>query len=153
MQFSALIGTNFADGRGNVMLGANYADRSFIFARDRDWRVAGWEDPGTTGGGIGSSNLSQYVVDAAGPFGPGNPPATGFPLVGANYVIDQNGNVFDSSDPLNAANPYTGPLGNGTNFKINPDGTLGYNDRAHSYYTDTAGALFHIRERPLCPDR
>ncbi|HLB30963.1 MAG TPA: TonB-dependent receptor plug domain-containing protein, partial [Gammaproteobacteria bacterium] len=140
MQFSGLTGANFADGRGNVMLGANYSKREIIFSRDRDWVVDGWLDPGTQAGGIGSSNLSQYtptrasycVVVNCGQAA-SNVPAAGFPLVGASYVIDQNGNVFDASAPLNATRPYTGPLGGMTGFKINPDGTLGYFDPAHSY--------------------
>ena len=146
MQFSGLIGTDFADGRGNVTLGANYSDRNIIYSRDRDWVVDGWLDPGTQAGGIGSSNLSQYSTARASycaitncgqplgfPAGPGNNPAAGFPLIGATYVIDQNGSVFDASAPLNPARPYTGPLGVDSGFKINPDGTLGYNDAAHSY--------------------
>ena len=130
MQFSGLFGTNYADGRGNVMIGANYSKREIIYSRDRDWVQAGWNDPGTQAPALGSSPLSQFVPDSF-----GNPPAAGFPLIGANYNIDQNGNLFDANDPLNAANPYTGPLGitNTDGYKVNPDGTLGYVDAAHSY--------------------
>jgi iron complex outermembrane receptor protein len=124
---SGLLGASFADGRGNVMLGADYSDRKIILGKNRDWVVDGWEDPGTMGGGIGSSNLSQFTPSAF------NAPAAGFPLVGATYVIDQNGAVFDASDPLNPDHPYTGPLGGDSGFKINPDGTLGYNDFEHRY--------------------
>lgn len=144
--FSGILGAAFPNDRGSVMLGADYSKRDIIFSRDRDWVVKGWNDPGTMGGGIGSSNLSQFDPARASfcsvtncgqppgpPFGPPNTPAAGFPLVGSTYVIDQNGHVFDSSDPMNAAHPYTGPLGGSSGFKINPDGTLGYNDAAHSY--------------------
>jgi iron complex outermembrane receptor protein len=143
---NGIMGASFGNGRGSVMLGADYSKRDIIYGRDRSWVVRGWNDPGTTGGGIGSSNLSQYdparasycAVTNCGqplafPFGTGNAPAAGFPLVGSTYVIDQNGNVFDSSDPMNPGHPYTGPLGGSSGFKINPDGTLGYNDAAHSY--------------------
>jgi iron complex outermembrane recepter protein len=150
--FSGIMGAAFDNGRGSVMLGADYSKRDIIYGRDRAWVVRGWNDPGTTGGGIGSSNLAQYdparasycgVTNCgqplAAPFGPGNNPTTGFPLLGSTYVIDQNGNIFDSSDPLNPAHPYTGPLGGSSGFKINPvqtpgqPGALGYNDAAHSY--------------------
>jgi outer membrane receptor protein involved in Fe transport len=144
--FSGILGAAFADGRGSVMLGADYTKRDIILAKDRDWVVRGWDDPGTLGGGIGSSNLSQFDPNRASscdsqncgqplgpPFGAPNTPSAGFPLAGATYVIDQNGNLFDSSDPQNPAHPYTGPLGGPLGFKINPDGTLGYNDREHSY--------------------
>jgi outer membrane receptor protein involved in Fe transport len=131
-QLSVLLGANFADGRGNVMVGANYANREIILGKDRGWVVEGWNDPGTMGGGIGSSNLSQMSVTA------GNAPTLFALPPGRNYVIDQNGNLFDSQDPRNPARPYTGPLGSypnaaGSAFKINPDGTLGWNDFEHRY--------------------
>src|SRR5262249_43886969 len=64
-----------------------------------------------------------------------NPPTgpAAFPLVGPTYVVDQNGAVFDASAPRNPAHPYTGPLGGTSGFKVNPDGTLGWNDREHNY--------------------
>jgi outer membrane receptor protein involved in Fe transport len=122
---NGLLGATFADGRGNVMLGADYSKREIILGKDRDWVVEGWDDPGTNGGGIGSSNLSQMTVS------PGNAPTLFALPPGRAYVIDQNGNLFDAMDPLNPAHPYTGPLDQ--NFKINPDGALGYNDREHRY--------------------
>ncbi len=62
-----------------------------------------------------------------------NCPATWTPVKGGSaYVIDQNGKVFDPSDPLNTNHPYTGPVGGDSGFKINPDGSLGYNDRQNS---------------------
>src|SRR5690606_17637979 len=59
---SGLFGANFSDGRGNVLLGADFSEREIIYGKDRDWIVRGWEDPGTNPGGLGSSNLSQYQV-------------------------------------------------------------------------------------------
>jgi len=128
-QFSALLGTNFAEGRGNIMFGANYANRGDILSRDRSWVRAGWNDPGTSSGGIvpGSSGLSAFNC--------GNPcTATQFALTGGtNYAIDQNGNVFDPSDPLNPAHPYTGPLGGNSGFKLSPTGELNYFNKDDSY--------------------
>ena len=126
---NGLLGAAFADGRGNVMIGADYSKRRIILGKDRDWVVEGWDDPGTNGGGIGSSNLSQMTVSF------GNAPTLFTLPPGRAYVIDQNGNVFDSLAPLNPAHPYTGPLGE--NFKVNPDGALGYNDM----FTDMLNAL------------
>src|SRR5215471_14829253 len=54
---NGLLGASFADGRGSVMIGADYTKRDVIMSKDRDWVVRGWNDPGTTGGGLGSSNL------------------------------------------------------------------------------------------------
>jgi len=125
---SGLFGANFSDGRGNVLIGADFSDRDIIYGRDRDWVVRGWRDPGTAPGGIGSSNLSQYQPAA------NNRPALDFLPPNRNYVIDQNGNVFDALDPLNPNYPYTGPLGGDSGYKLNPaDGSLGWNDFEHNY--------------------
>jgi outer membrane receptor protein involved in Fe transport len=124
-----LLGASFADGRGNVMLGANYSKREIILGKNRRWVVAGWDDPGTAGGSTMFSNLSQMSVT------PGNAP-TVFPLKpgGIAYSIDQNGHVFDVRNPLDPAHPYTGPLGGTSGFKIDAtDGSLRYDDREHRY--------------------
>src|SRR5690606_33437515 len=125
---SGLFGANFSDGRGNVLLGADFSERDTIYGKDRDWIVRGWEDPGTNPGGLGSSNLSQYQVSF------GNAPALGFLPPGRNYFVDQNGNLFDAQDPLNPDHPYTGPLGGDSGFKLNHiTGNLGWDDREHNY--------------------
>ena len=125
---SGLFGANFSDGRGNVLLGADFSEREIIYGKDRDWIVRGWEDPGTNPGGLGSSNLSQYQVSF------GNAPALGFLPPGRNYFVDQNGNLFDAQDPLNPDHPYTGPLGGDSGFKLNHiTGNLGWDDREHNY--------------------
>jgi len=109
---NGLFGANLADGRGNVMIGADYSKRDIILGKDRAWVREGWNDPNTNGGGLGSSNLSQF---------------------GALY-IDQNGHVFDPANPV----AYTGPIGGSSGFKKNPGtpptgGALGYNDFEHNY--------------------
>jgi outer membrane receptor protein involved in Fe transport len=134
-QFSALFGTNYADGRGNVMFGANYANRGDIKGKDRDWVRAGWTDPGTSAGAVpGGSGLSG-VRCTRGPAGAaGDCPSIFLPSNnGSLYVIDQNGHYFDANQPLNPAHPYTGPLGGDSGFKINPNGSLGYNDQENNY--------------------
>ncbi|HVY64202.1 MAG TPA: TonB-dependent receptor [Gammaproteobacteria bacterium] len=123
---SGLIGTSFADGRGSVLFGADYLKRDGVMGKHRDWVVRGWNDPGTMGGDLGSSNLSQLVTPAG--------CCASFPLPpGGSYAIDQNGHVFNPQAPQDPAHPYTGPLGGASGFKINPDGSLGFNDQEHSY--------------------
>lgn len=151
---SGLFGASVGDGRGNVMLGGNYSKRNGILQKDREFNRKGWADPNTMAAGIGSSNLSQYdparssacgtynfavnpvtmAPDCGQPIFP-NSPTVAFPITAATYTIDQNGNLFDSNNPLSATNPYTGPLNadSGYSFKINPDGTLGLNDIEHAY--------------------
>ena len=130
---NGLLGASFADGRGSVMIGADYSKRDIIMSKDRDWVVRGWNDPGTTGGGLTSSNLSQLGT----PFACGLAPLAGcasFPLPpGGQYWIDQNGHVFNNLAPKDPTHPYTGPLGGSSGFKINPDGSLAWNDQEHSY--------------------
>ena len=115
LQVSGLLGTNFADDRGNVMLGLSYSKRDKIMQRDRDFFTSGWADPGTAGGALNNSPLNQFVPVA------NNRPTAGLSVVG-NYGIDQNGVVFD---PTQAAG-YTGPQNTG--FKRNPNGSLGWFD-------------------------
>ncbi|MCP5145268.1 MAG: TonB-dependent receptor [Gammaproteobacteria bacterium] len=127
-QVSSLFGANLADGRGNVMIGANYAKREIIYGKERGWVRDGWADPATMGGSINNSNLAQFAVTGS------NAPTAAFPLnSGTVYGIDQNGNVFDPTDPLDPAHPYTGPLGGTSGFKVNPDGTLGWDDQENRF--------------------
>lgn len=129
---NGLLGASFADGRGSVMVGADYSKRDNIFGRDRDWVVKGWNDPGTNHGGLGSSPLSQFTGSPSGAIPPGG--YAGYPLsTGGGYYVDQNGKIFDNQRPLDPAHPYTGPLGVGTNYRVNPDGTLGFIDPEHTY--------------------
>jgi iron complex outermembrane recepter protein len=123
---SALIGGNFADNKGNLMVVLNYAKRGEIQGDNHAWVRAGWNDPNTQGGALGSSNLSEYAYPGPpfftnSPTGPGvyGPPASG-------TWIDQNGHLFDQNAPL--ATGYSGPLGGTSGYKINPNGSLGYNN-------------------------
>ena len=124
-QFSGLLGTGFADDRGNVMLGFSYADRGHIQGKDREYVRDGWLDPGTNSGGIGTSNLTTFNPSS------GNAPTAGWGA--AQYSIDQNSNVFDSADPLDPDHLYTGPIGYDSGFKINPDDTLAYINKDINY--------------------
>jgi outer membrane receptor protein involved in Fe transport len=68
-QFSALLGSNFADNRGNALLGVTVSKRDAIFSRNRDFYAAAYTDPGAAGGGgfpsFGgySGAYSQAAVD------------------------------------------------------------------------------------------
>ncbi|RYZ61752.1 MAG: TonB-dependent receptor, partial [Proteobacteria bacterium] len=65
-RLSGLIGGNFGDGRGNVMVGLELARRGSVMERDRDFFVAGFNDPQTTGSPL--SSFASY--NPAGPNGP-----------------------------------------------------------------------------------
>jgi iron complex outermembrane recepter protein len=123
-QISTLMGTNFADDKGNLMLSLSYADRTGVQGRDRAWVRAGWNDPGTSANAPGGTSRQYY---------PGftNPPQSGGFLgpSSSQYYIDPNGKLYDVNNPLNPAHPYTGPLGATPLgiYKINPNGSLGFN--------------------------
>ena len=95
-RFSALVGSNLGDGRGNVMFGAEFSRRGAVQQRDREFYTSAWEDPGTTGGGE-LVNVSSYI-----------PTATNLPTQAA---VD---NIFSGFSGVNPSTP----------FFVNPDGTL-----------------------------
>src|SRR6185369_11496040 len=49
---SALMGTNFAEGHGNIMLGMDWNKREAVYQIDRNFYRNGWLDPGNPGGGF-----------------------------------------------------------------------------------------------------
>lgn len=95
-RFSALIGSNLADGRGNVMFGAEFARREGVLQADRDFFTKAWADPGTTGGGE-LLNVTSYI------------PAAG--QLPSQEAVNQ---IFAGYSGVDRATP----------FFINPDGTL-----------------------------
>jgi iron complex outermembrane receptor protein len=69
-QVSALLGSNFADQRGNAIIGLSYSKREEVFTRDRPFFAAAYSDPGTSGdnafpvfGGF-SGTPTQAAVDS-----------------------------------------------------------------------------------------
>jgi iron complex outermembrane recepter protein len=124
---SALVGGNFADDRGNAMLGITYTHRDALMAADRKFYTDGWHDVNTPGGE--SLTFSQIGFPSAVPFGPPNAPsAAAFASIfgaGRNYggestYVNPDGTLFLNS----AANPglhYTGPIND--QFKVLGSGT------------------------------
>lgn len=117
-QVSGLIGGNFAEGRGNAMLGLVYSDRKAAYERNREFYTRGWTDPNTSAT-------------------PGGLPITTAIVGGLTYGVNFDGTLFQANDAGNPAAPYTGPmhnLVNGAGFTLNPPAPgstqqgLGYND-------------------------
>jgi outer membrane receptor protein involved in Fe transport len=109
-RFSALLGGNFDDGRGNAMVGMEWAKRNEIRSLDRDFYREGFLDPGTGGGFGGLSTISRFD--------------TGFPDFPSQAAIDS---VMAGLAPAGSISP-------DTDFHFNADGTafiaqggLGYN--------------------------
>ncbi|MEJ0038913.1 MAG: TonB-dependent receptor [Gammaproteobacteria bacterium] len=62
-QISALLGSNFADNKGNAMIGLTYSKRDAVLARDREFFRRAFTDPGTPGAD-GFPNFGGYVPTA-----------------------------------------------------------------------------------------
>lgn len=126
-QISALMGSNFSNDRGNVMLALTWSRVGGVNGADHDWVKAGFNDPGTLA--AGTVPLPEYYAPACFPGAPCNNPTNGFlSRASQGYYIDQNGNPFDVNNPMNPAHPYTGPLGGSSGYRINPNGSLGWNN-------------------------
>jgi len=115
-QLSALVGGNFADGRGNAMLGLSWTKREAAYQRNRDFYTRAWNDPDTV---IGGGGLPQTVAV----------------VNNVNWGVNPDGSLFRTNDAANPAAPYNGPLNNlaeGGGFKLNPSSTgqrsIGFND-------------------------
>ena len=122
--FSALIGMNAAEDRGNVMFGVDWTKRSAVYRRDRDWRKAGWYDPGSISGGFLQTPgyRAGAAADARFPTVQSNPPSqAAMDAVWAQYLPN-----FDPT-----ATPCTGAVAASTCSRVsntaevfwNPDGT------------------------------
>jgi iron complex outermembrane receptor protein len=141
---SAVFGTNFADNRGNVMFSAMYTQRSPVYAKDRPFYAAGYNDPHTNAGGsypflpyagFDWGNNASFVNLT--PFFNAPSPAAlnavlpgvyGSPFAQNSVSVNPDQSLFYSGVGANGAQVpgYTGPLLNNSGFKIQNSGTLGY---------------------------
>jgi iron complex outermembrane recepter protein len=116
LRVSALMGANLADGRGNVMLGAEHAQRGTAYTMDRSFFRRGWADTTSTFGRAsrlsdvywapnpdsswGDNRPSQEAVDAI--FGETGASITGPFFFNADNTVYQEQGV--------GLNRYNGPL-------------------------------------------
>ncbi|HEY4213955.1 MAG TPA: TonB-dependent receptor [Steroidobacteraceae bacterium] len=127
LRVTTLMGTKIADGRGNIMMGAEYYDRNGAFQRNRSFYTDGWNDPnigtqylylfGTNGINTVATPPSKAAVGALFP-GRGVL-ANGTPMVlpgagtNASLRFNSDGTVWDPAGPIGTSN-YIGPqTGNG----------------------------------------
>jgi len=119
LRWSGVLGANFAEGRGNVMLGFERSKRDEILAVDREFRLAGYVDP--------RSNSATDFYSAA-----------GYSPVATNM---HNQNVLNSIF-TNAPRP----VNNAGQFYMNSDGTL-YKETADGAYR-YKGSFFNDQGLP-----
>lgn len=115
--FSALLGGNFADGRGNAMLGLEFSDRGDALQIDRPYYRNQLSNP--YGGIGGNATLPGYEagtspVAVSSPFGPIAGLTFGVP---SQEVVNQ---IFGLPPGTSSANG----VPNSSTFLLNPDGTL-----------------------------
>ncbi|RIV82425.1 TonB-dependent receptor [Aurantiacibacter xanthus] len=127
---SGLMGTNFADGRGNVTIGFSTNTRESAYARDRDYQIDAWNDPRFVGTEffpdfsgfqpLGGVNPSQAVYD--GLFGAGNVSA------GSRLYFNPDGTAFTGffQSPPGGSSRFKGDLSD-PKYKLLNDGSLGQN--------------------------
>jgi len=142
MTISGLIGGNFANGRGNVMLGIEHSDRKKQLLEERDWRVDDLRNPYIGGN---AARIAETYFTA--PTGVSNPPSQAavdalFPMLPAgtlspnlqwyiNRTPDGTGTVWTGYNAASAPGSvkYEGPFEHpdfpGLPFrKMQPDGRI-----------------------------
>ncbi|MGH8216968.1 MAG: TonB-dependent receptor domain-containing protein [Steroidobacteraceae bacterium] len=137
---SAIMGTNFADGKGNVTMGLEWYNRAAAYEKNRDFYTNAWTDPAAGGNAFGAAFLngtnalfygfatpSQQALNTLFP-NRTSPVMPGGPNAGAPYVCgfsgcafgsvgfnnDGTGSLFVNGFGVAQGSGYTGPL-DGTN--------------------------------------
>jgi iron complex outermembrane recepter protein len=106
-KIGVLLGLNAGDGKGNVMMGLDYAKRGDVLQRDRSFYQRGWSDPAN--GGADFTQPAFYVA------GPANPPSqlavnTVLPVSGVTPASEIYFNADGSAWVKRGAIGYNGPL-------------------------------------------
>jgi outer membrane receptor protein involved in Fe transport len=118
-----VLGTNFAENRGNVSIGLEYYNREAANSRNRKFYTKGWRSP-DTGGGLffGYNEINTAAIPGEAP----NPAYSG----AINAIFGDRPIYPDDSGPgagqLTGVCTFTNPnnLCNGVALRINNDGSL-----------------------------
>nr|WP_283773487.1 TonB-dependent receptor [Altererythrobacter sp. KTW20L] len=91
---SAMMGTNFADGRGNISLAVSTSDRRPSFRRDRSWFQDLWANPDVGGNyffptfsGISQTGSNANYQAVLNSYFPNRDPATNVSATGSLYFL------------------------------------------------------------------
>ncbi len=126
-QLSGIMGSDFADGRGNVSIAMSINTREANFQRDRDWYRDLWADP-TIGG-------TQFFIEQPGiNFGFGNLPdfstvfpAAPGPVPGQTVFVQADGTPFTTNFGGFGNSNYT-LANNGFPYQRSSNGTISQNN-------------------------
>ena len=124
-KISGLIGSNFADDKGNAMFGLEHYTREPSYEKNRDFYLKGFADPSVPGNDFffhganytpSSANApSQAAVNA---LFSGRAPGTTVPTTGTGFFFNPDGTLFTGAGGFGGgsgaagAYRYTGPLDN-----------------------------------------
>ncbi|MGD9158937.1 MAG: TonB-dependent receptor [Desulfobacteraceae bacterium] len=140
---SGIMGTNFTDDRGNVMMSFAYNERKAALQRDRSWYRKNWRDPSLTGSaywppytginlGAGNFPTNDVLNDVMGlPEGEGFGDNGPFRARGQVIFADKDGNAFTGfSNPTQPGIPAAEALGlvDGYQVKLLNNGNLSQNN-------------------------
>ncbi|MES2623665.1 MAG: TonB-dependent receptor [Pseudomonadota bacterium] len=111
-KMSALFGLNSGDGRGNIMVGADWTKRDAVFQIDREFYRNGWLDT--------RNPMGQFMQ------------ATSY---GASEAVIPGGANLPSQDAVNALFPMApaGSIGRTSEFRFNDDGTPFVTQQGYGY--------------------
>jgi outer membrane receptor protein involved in Fe transport len=104
---SALLGMNSSNGKGNIMVGLDYAKRGAVFQRDRDFFVDGWRDTRNAGGDF--IQRAGYVATGANPSQAAV--NTVLPVAGVAptsiFYFNSDGSAFVGQNAIGYTGPYS----------------------------------------------
>ena len=129
---SGILGTNFADGRGNISIALSSNTRNAAYQRDRKWYRDMWSNPDIGGSGffpqlpgvsLGFDNLpsSAALNNAMGVTTWANGGA------GATVFVNPDGSVFSGFDAASKNGTAANKVVDGYNYKLLSNGQLGAN--------------------------
>ncbi len=130
---SGIMGTNFADDKGNISIASRPTTRNAAYQRDRRWFRDMWANPNIAGSQFFPA-LSGYYLDYA------NLPNAGVingifdkastPLGNSGYTIYANpdGSATTGFDALSTQGAYRNNVVDGYNYKLLANGQIGKNN-------------------------
>jgi len=130
---SGLLGTNFADGRGNISIALSTNTRKAAYQRDRSWYRDMWADPniagtqffpGLSGYYLNYTNLPSSSVLNGIFSGSG----TTLPNYGYSVYANPDGTLGGGFSTLDTAAAYRTKVVDGYNYKMQANGVLAKNN-------------------------
>jgi len=130
---SGILGTNFADGRGNISIAMSTNTRKAAYQRDRKWYRDMWANP-DVGGTQYFPGLSGYYLDytnlpnAAVLNGIFSGASSTLPNYGYSVYANPDGSLTGGFSTLDTAAAYRNQVVDGYNYKMQANGIIAKNN-------------------------